>query len=372
MKRLLTLKEYKDIVRKRIEKCFSYDTTQEYKYYIFGAGLMGRFVYCQLKSVIDISGFIDSDENRQGTIDNETGLRIYKLDEVNRDGRIIIASLLAWNEIYKICEQKGYLYHCNYEEIAFCYDRFEHSNLAFEGMAEGILKNQERYNEVYEKLSDKISKEVLQYIISFRLSMDIRYTEKAYILSINNGRQYFDKEIVSPVTDEVFVDCGGYKGETVKDFLDYTNNEYKKIYLFEPDVDLLEEAKKNLKNTRQIVYLPYGVGNRNGDLYFNVVGDQSGSFSDKGTEKVRVVAIDNTIMDKVTFIKMDIEGMEKDALQGAQKTIRKYKPKLAISVYHKNTDIVDLAEYVLKIRKDYKIYLRHYTRACADTVMYFV
>lgn len=107
-------------------------------------------------------------------------------------------------------------------------------------------------------------------------------------------------------------------------------------------------------------------------LAFNAIGDESGNFSNKGTEMIRVVKLDDVVKEKVSFIKMDIEGMESEALMGAEYIIQRDKPKLAISVYHKCNDIFTLAEQVLSYRADYKLYLRHYTPNCDDTVMYFV
>lgn len=369
---LFTLEKYRECVQKRIYDVYSCSNPQNYTYYIYGSGRGGVFVFNQLrKNFIHVNGFIDSNEFKCGTTEKETGLKIVGLDEVDKESRIIIGSLLAWSEIYEICRENGYVYCCNYEEIAFIDDRFEHSNPAFVDMAEGILDNQQRYREIYKKLSDKKSKEVLEHIVNFRLTLNIAYAEKAYTMSLESGKQYFDNDIISKNDDEVFVDCGGYKGETTEAFVEYMKN-YKKIYFIEPDKMLIEEAKKNLESQANIEYLCCGVGKEETVLCFDAAGDQSGSFSDKGTEKIRVVAIDDIAKDKVTFIKMDIEGMEKEALLGAKKVISNFKPKLAISVYHKCTDIVDLAECVLQIRGDYQIYMRHYTKGCADTVMYFV
>lgn len=368
----LTLEEYKECVQKRINDVFSCSNPQNYSYYIYGSGRGGVFAYKQLrKNFINVNGFIDSDGLKCGTFEKETGLKIYSLDEVDKGSRIIIGSLLAWNEIYEICKKNGYIYCCNYEEIAFIDDRFDHSNPAFVDMAEGILSNQQRYRDIYKKLADKKSKEVFEHIVNFRLTLNIAYAEKACIMSLENGKQYFDNEIITKNDDEIFVDCGGYKGETTEAFAEFMKD-YAKIYFIEPDKMLMEEARKNLKNIAKVDYLCCGVGKEESVLCFDAVGDQSGSFSNKGTEKIRVVAIDDVIKDKITFIKMDIEGMEKEALFGGAKTIRNFKPKLAISVYHKCTDIVDIAECVLQIRGDYHIYMRHYTKGCADTVMYFV
>jgi hypothetical protein len=72
------------------------------------------------------------------------------------------------------------------------------------------------------------------------------------------------------------------------------------------------------------------------------------------------------------FIKMDLEGWELKALQGAVRHIREDHPKLAIAVYHHPSDFWRIPEFILSIRDDYDLYLRHYTEGWSETVMYFV
>ena len=86
---------------------------------------------------------------------------------------------------------------------------------------------------------------------------------------------------------------------------------------------------------------------------------------------VPVCSIDSELKGVVpTFIKMDIEGAEMEALWGAVEIIKSFKPRLAISVYHKPEDMTDIMEYLLQINPDYKFYLRHYSSCCWETVLY--
>lgn len=76
--------------------------------------------------------------------------------------------------------------------------------------------------------------------------------------------------------------------------------------------------------------------------------------------------------DKVTYIKMDIEGSELKALEGAQNIIKKYVPRLAICIYHKPEDIILIEEYILSMNSDYHFYIRHYASNMWETVLYAV
>ena len=72
------------------------------------------------------------------------------------------------------------------------------------------------------------------------------------------------------------------------------------------------------------------------------------------------------------FIKLDIEGAEIEAINGAIATIKKFKPKMAVCIYHNQSDFIEIPKLALKLNPGYKIYVRHYTQGVFETVMYFV
>ena len=74
--------------------------------------------------------------------------------------------------------------------------------------------------------------------------------------------------------------------------------------------------------------------------------------------------------ERVTLMKMDIEGAEYDALKGAEYIIKTQKPRLAISIYHDKNHIVDIPALLLSFRSDYKFYIRHYSLLSNETVLY--
>ena len=98
-------------------------------------------------------------------------------------------------------------------------------------------------------------------------------------------------------------------------------------------------------------------------------------FGGTNGETIDIISIDKFVSDNkiehVDFIKMDIEGAELSALKGAsQETIKKFKLKLAICVYHKGKDILEIPEYLISIVPEYNFYLKHNTDGFADTVLY--
>lgn len=113
-----------------------------------------------------------------------------------------------------------------------------------------------------------------------------------------------------------------------------------------------------------------GLYNQKGELRFCSNGT-AGTIKDDGDVVVPVIDIDTLVNgNPVTFIKMDIEGSELKALQGAEQTIKMYKPTLAICVYHKKEDIIEIPNYILSIVPEYKLYLRHYSNHTEETVLY--
>lgn len=189
-------------------------------------------------------------------------------------------------------------------------------------------------------------------------------------LVASNGIQYFD--VFSPIKDEIFVDAGSYDGDTIRKFVEWTNGQYKKIYAFEPNKELGEILLRNVKEEKieNVIFTPEATWEKKADL--NFVNDSASSRVNKcGEFIVKATDIDSIVGDaKVTYIKMDVEGSELESLIGAHKTIMRNKPRLAISVYHKPGDTVELADYILKLNLGYKLLLRQYNSNFWETILY--
>ena len=95
-------------------------------------------------------------------------------------------------------------------------------------------------------------------------------------------------------------------------------------------------------------------------------------YSENGTKTVNTISIDQIENDKIDFIKLDIEGAEYKALLGAEKTIKKNKPVIAVCVYHNQSDFFRIPQLLISYNPNYQIYFRHYTQGVCESVMYFV
>lgn len=185
--------------------------------------------------------------------------------------------------------------------------------------------------------------------------------------------QYFDSEIMVPVDCEIFIDGGALDGTDSIHFIDWCKGKYDGIYAFEPDglnYGKLMEAGRGKKN---FFACQKGLWDRSTELGFSSGNGESSRISKEGKTRIKAVSIDEELKGlPVTFVKMDIEGSELKALCGAEKTIREYKPRLAICVYHGREDILEIPFKVLEFYPGYRLYLRHYSYVDTETVLYAV
>ena len=167
------------------------------------------------------------------------------------------------------------------------------------------------------------------------------------------------------IRDKVVLDCGAHHGV----FSIYASIlGAKKVYSFEPVSNTFNVLSYNIKQNelhKNIFPINMGVGEKNKEaqIFFNISSDGSASLHKEGKdfEKIKITSLDAFVklkkIDKIGLIKMDIEGNEEEALIGANRIIKKDKPILTFSAYHKKDDKIKLPKRVLSIRSDYKIKL---------------
>ena len=138
---------------------------------------------------------------------------------------------------------------------------------------------------------------------------------------------------------------------------------YSKIFAFEPDPKNYELCKKKvaMHGLESVQLIPAGLWSETTTLHFHAEGQATSSFCDEGEICVRVVTLDEIVRDeRVSFIKMDIEGAEQAALRGCSQHIRKERPKLALSVYHNFEDLWKLPRMIEELVPGYRFFLRYH------------
>lgn len=184
--------------------------------------------------------------------------------------------------------------------------------------------------------------------------------------------QYFDLDIVKFSEQEVFMDGGALDGQDTIRFLDLCS-ESACAYLFEPDIENFKKTKEKFQSYNDVRVIQRGLWDCEETLKFNSGEKENSAISEDGNIEIETAAIDDIeTKAPITFIKMDIEGSESKALDGARKAIMQHKPKLAICVYHKPEDIIELPLKILEMNPEYKLYLRHYSYTDTETVLYAI
>ena len=218
-------------------------------------------------------------------------------------------------------------------------------------------------------LEDDLSRTTLDRVQQYRQTGDANALK-----GVVGQIQYFQPDIFGPAEDEVFVDGGAYVGDTVESFFAHFGGRYRRIYVWEPDEASFQALKRNLRRLDDIVYVPCGMWREKTELLFRADGSLNAKVvEDTGEKVVRIPvdSIDNVCaQDRVTFIKMDIEGSELAALEGAVRVIKRDKPRLAISVYHRPEDLYAIPFWIRQTVPEYKLYLRHHSYRGSETVLY--
>lgn len=226
------------------------------------------------------------------------------------------------------------------------------------------------FSTFYESLCDARSQETFVAYMNARISGD-----PSPLFDYYDPHQYFPSDIPgypNLKADEVFVDCGAFTGDTLSEFAKITQGSYQKIFAFEPDEKNHQLMLKTIQKEQipNVVPVKKGVASARATFRFTS-RDISSQISEDGTTTIEVDRIDSVIGDApVSFLKMDVEGYELEALHGAENAIRTHRPKLAISVYHKPEDLFSIPEYLRSLVPGYRFYLRAHKCMSIDLVLY--
>lgn len=241
-----------------------------------------------------------------------------------------------------------------------------------EGAASYFERMQPTLEDTHARLADQKSKDTYAAAIQYRIGRSAAHLR--YIAD-PRSEQYFPSTLGGKAflhTDEIFVDVGAFTGDTVRQFVSAVHGKYRAIYAFEPEPEAWEQLLKNVQEFPNVSCWQAGIGDA-----LKTVGFSSGGSSSKvdeyGEQAIRIETLDHALAEvPITYLKMDIEGMERAALSGARQLIQKYHPKLAICTYHSNSDMVLIPKLIWEIDPNYQIYFRHYSHALVETICYAI
>lgn len=335
--------------------------------YIYGAGIdVSCIVSYFLNLGIDIKGVLDADPEKDGKLilDKVPVIFPKKISEKFDSEKtfvIINTAYFRGIEQYEIVCLLRELGITKFYELA----EFEKSELKAKphpkvdiGRIDYYRENVAELEEIYNKLYDIRSKEImLEYIRAYMEFGTYRLeqcsSEKKYFYG--QEQDGAREELYTHLNEEVWINCGSNNGDTI--FWFFANGlEAKAVYAYEADEKIFERLVKNIE------YLP-SHNRANVHLMNEFINDQTDW---------------KKIEDKITLINADVEGGEFDLLKSLRNVITACRPVLAICVYHKPSDLVEIPAYIQSIVDDYYLVLRKYesnvdnVRRTSELVLYAI
>ena len=173
-----------------------------------------------------------------------------------------------------------------------------------------------------------------------------------------------------------FVDCGAYDGDTVAAFIDRTQGRFQHVQAIEPDPCnyarlLMRIGTMPATDSCRISTFLLGVSDRSRRVRFAATGTTASCLDGRGDASIEVVALDDLLEPDLPYlIKLDVEGAESCALRGARRTLGSGRSGVAVSLYHRPEDIVELPRQVDEIMPHARFVLRSHGFDGTDLVLY--
>ena len=233
-----------------------------------------------------------------------------------------------------------------------------------------VRAHQDEMQRAYDLLADDLSREVFLDTVRFKLSGKMEYLRHS-----ESDKDEVFHNLLRPTAEEHFSDLGAYNGDTIRELLHYTDGRFASVTALEPDRrsfrKLNEWASANI--TGDVTLVQAGAWNEDTVKCFTDQAGRQSRVAGQGKE-TQMRALDSVLSGRpCTYLKMDVEGAEREAIAGAEKTIRQYAPKLNVAAYHRSEDFFQLPLLIHALQPSYRLYLRHHPYVPAwDTNLYAI
>jgi len=342
---------------------------------LFGAGSIGKKILHSLrKNQIEPLAFIDNDERKQGK--NLDGVTIYSPQQgVEKFGIDCFFLVSAWSAKFSFRLAVNQLTSLGVQKI-------EHSlplmwnddikilpNYALDH-PEKILLNKDAILHAFQLLGDEKSRRVFVDNITIRLLGDFNFA--------SDVEDWPATDIFNELDQEVIVDAGAFDGDTVVEFMDRFREKIWKIYAVEPDsnnfIKLQERVALFPNNLREKVILcKIALGSEVAKVSFSSQGTMASSINGNGTTTVDCMTIDQAFSQpRPTYVKLDIEGGEVEALKGATQTLQDSPIVWSVTTEHRFDDIWKIPTLIKSINPALNIFLRSHGNEGWDLICYAV
>lgn len=338
---------------------------------VFGVGkfFFEAFESKKIKESFHVNILSDNDPDRWGK--EEFGLEIVNPESLKKMEDLVVIIMIGNPlQVEKQLDNWGIRW-VTYVDLTV------DDELGFTKDLEEYKKERDLLIESVDLFEDKASKELYVECLANRMTDSL--AEKKFE-ELYSDKEYFGVDVLPLDKKEIYVDCGAYDGDTIERFIREIG-EFDHIYGFELEKSNYEQCVEKFCNDKRISLINKGVWDQNQMIEYSK-GDGENEPMDgvsimkskkwEKKEEAYVVRMDDELSDeRITYIKMDIEGAELKALKGAEETLKRCKPKLAICVYHNTSDFWRVPQYIKSINSEYKIFLKHHSNInCWGTVLY--
>jgi len=298
-------------------------------------------------------GYVDSNPAKR---DETKGVYSPELIAKHKDATVVIMSDKI-KEIATFIRDSGW----NNEILVFPHLRSTWCDRNQNELRNWCAENKSKLFSVYE--NDDYTTGLLQEMLIERASDTFSFVPLERVIDFSHINLYFYDEEIAPKGDITLVNGGAYTGDSIEEIFLAYGDRLKKVYAFEPDSENMSALKVRMNKlgiANIVENVLAGMSDHEDKIAFSGGESMASAFLGNGEESVPIVTIDSVVKEVAgeLCINMDVEGFEVPAIKGAKDCILKYHPYLAICVYHKMGDFLDVPMAIKSIRDDYKFYLR--------------
>jgi FkbM family methyltransferase len=346
---------------------------------LFGCGLFGKRILKGLRTIgIEPLGFCDNNKNAWHT--EKEGLKIYSPEEAAKKFPQAVFMVTIWSDalghpVQEIEKQLHQYSRVDVVSFFFLFWKYPEVFMPYFSIdtPDKTLLEAAAIKQCFELFKDDESKREFVAQIRWRLKGDY-----AGLGDPGKYTQYFYDDLFTLNEKEVFVDCGAFDGDTLRNFLKKQEDSFTHYFALEPDPINFKKMREYTASLPAVIrdkitLKECAVSDTHKKISFSSDGSLQSSASEKGNIEVDCISIDEDIQsNKVTYVKMDAEGAEPDIIRGSVITIKNENPIIAISVYHQFDHLWQLPLQVNAISGNYLFYLRPHCKASWDLICYAV
>ena len=294
-------------------------------------------------------------------------------DDIDLEGAIVITC-----SYYETIKNKLMIKYKDIGKRLFLFDGYflENRDINY------YLDNKDTIEKCYNALEDNKSKEIYNALLKYRYIRNPKLIKDLYE---SRNECYLDNVFIDNYKDGLYIDAGSYNADFITTLANKVSIDNSKFYIFEPNKIFYNDIINNLDTKINYKIFNIALCDKDSTMEFMQIPSSTSHIIDKkynayknivdrsNIDIIKTNKLDTLITDeKVTGIKIDIEGSEASMLKGAVDIIKRDRPILLLSIYHKWDDLFKLQDYLMNLNLNYKFYIRHYSLSVAKTILYCI